>query len=73
MIAAYITGAVSGVEVLGPSVLAVFTSSTGSTGADIVIAAALDGEKGAVLRREGLYSSLISECRAAGGRGARPG
>jgi amino acid transporter len=38
MIAAYITGAVSGVEVLGPSVLAVFTSSTGSTGADIVIA-----------------------------------
>jgi amino acid transporter len=39
MIAAYITGAVSGVEVLGPSVLAVFTTSTGSAWADIGIAA----------------------------------
>ena len=31
MIAGYIVGAVAGVEVLGPSVLAVFTSSSGST------------------------------------------
>jgi amino acid transporter len=38
MIAAYVTGAVSGVEVLGPSVLAVFGNSSGSTWMDIVIA-----------------------------------
>src|SRR2546430_6436820 len=31
MIAGYIVGAVAGVEVLGPSVLTVFTSGTGST------------------------------------------
>jgi amino acid transporter len=37
MIAAYITGAVSGVEVIGPSVLAV-TGRTGGGWADIVIA-----------------------------------
>ncbi len=43
MIAAYITGAVSGVEVLGPSVLAVFGAATASTGADIVIAVAVTG------------------------------
>ena len=41
MIAAYITGAVSGVEVLGPSVLAVFSTGTGGAGADIAIAAAV--------------------------------
>jgi amino acid transporter len=42
MIAAYITGAVSGVEVLGPSVLAVFSSSNaGSTEANIGIATAI--------------------------------
>jgi amino acid transporter len=38
MIAGYIIGAVAGVEVIGPSVLAVFTSSPGSTWADIGIA-----------------------------------
>jgi amino acid transporter len=38
MIAAYITGAVSGVEVVGPSVTAVFSSGSGSTWADIWIA-----------------------------------
>ena len=38
MIAAYIIGAVAGVEVIGPTVLAVFTSSSGSTWADIGIA-----------------------------------
>ncbi len=38
MIAAYITGAVSGVEVLGPSVLAVFGVTSGGTAADLVIA-----------------------------------
>jgi len=38
MIAAYIVGAVAGVEVIGPSVLAVFTSSSGNTWADIAIA-----------------------------------
>ncbi len=32
-----------------------------------------DGEKGAVLRREGLYSSLISECRRARDAGRWPG
>ena len=36
-------------------------------------AAAPDGEKGAVLRREGLYSSLISECRRARDAGRWPG
>jgi len=38
MIAGYIIGAVAGVEVIGPSVLAVFTSGSGSTWADIGIA-----------------------------------
>ncbi len=38
MIAAYITGAVSGVEVLGPSVLAVAGAGTAGTGADLAIA-----------------------------------
>jgi len=38
MIAAYVTGAVSGVEVLGPSVLAVFGSSSSNTWAIIGIA-----------------------------------
>jgi amino acid transporter len=38
MIAGYIIGAVAGVEVIGPAVLAVFTSSSGSTWADIGIA-----------------------------------
>src|SRR5216684_1386474 len=38
MIAGYIIGAVAGVEVIGPAVLAVFTSSAGSTWADIGIA-----------------------------------
>ncbi|SRR5712691_1148524 len=38
MIAGYIIGAVAGVEVIGPAVLAVFTSSPGSTWADIGIA-----------------------------------
>jgi len=38
MIAGYIIGAVAGVEVIGPSVLAVFTSSSGSTWADVGIA-----------------------------------
>jgi amino acid transporter len=38
MIAGYIIGAVAGVEVIGPAVLAVFTSSSGSTWADIAIA-----------------------------------
>jgi amino acid transporter len=41
MIAGYIVGAVAGVEVIGPSVLAIFTSSTGSTWAIIGIATAL--------------------------------
>jgi amino acid transporter len=41
MIAAYIIATVSGVEVLGPSVLAVFGSSTTSVRANIVIATAL--------------------------------
>jgi amino acid transporter len=41
MIAAYVTGAVSGVEVLGPSVLAVAGASTAGTGADIAIATAV--------------------------------
>jgi transposase-like protein len=36
-------------------------------------AAAPDGEKGAVLRREGLYSSLISEWRRARDAGRWPG
>jgi len=35
--------------------------------------AAPDGEKGAILRREGLYSSLISEWRRARDRGALAG
>jgi amino acid transporter len=34
MIAGYVIGAVAGVEVIGPSVLAVFTSGAGSTWAD---------------------------------------
>jgi amino acid transporter len=38
MITGYIIGAVAGVEVIGPAVLAVFTSSSGSTWADIGIA-----------------------------------
>ena len=38
MIAGYIIGAVAGVEVIGPSVLAVFTSSSGSTWPNIAIA-----------------------------------
>jgi amino acid transporter len=41
MIAGYIIGAVAGVEVIGPSVLGVFTSSTGSTWTDIGIATAV--------------------------------
>jgi amino acid transporter len=41
MICGYIVGAVAGVEVIGPSVLAIFTSSTGSTWAIIGIATAL--------------------------------
>jgi amino acid transporter len=41
MIAAYIIATVSGVEVLGPSVLAVFGSSTTSVRANIVIATAV--------------------------------
>jgi transposase len=35
--------------------------------------AAPDGEKGAILRREGLYSSLISEWRRARDAGRWPG
>jgi len=38
MISGYIIGAVAGVEIAGPTVLAVFTSSSGSTWADIGIA-----------------------------------
>jgi amino acid transporter len=38
MITGYVIGAVAGVEVIGPAVLAVFTSSGGSTWADIWIA-----------------------------------
>jgi amino acid transporter len=38
MICGYIVGAVAGVEIAGPTVLAVFTSSSGSTWADIGIA-----------------------------------
>ena len=38
MITGYIIGAVAGVEVIGPAVLAVFTSSSGNTWADIGIA-----------------------------------
>jgi amino acid transporter len=38
MISGYIVGAVAGVEVIGPAVLAVFTSSSGNTWADIGIA-----------------------------------
>src|SRR6202047_2727836 len=41
MIAAYITGAIAGVEVLGPSVLAVFGANSTNTWADIGIATAL--------------------------------
>jgi amino acid transporter len=41
MIAAYVIATVSGVEVLGPSVLAVFGSNSGSTWADIAIATAV--------------------------------
>jgi amino acid transporter len=43
MIAAYITGAVSGVEVIGPSVTAVFSSGSGSAWADIWIATGISG------------------------------
>jgi amino acid transporter len=38
MIAGYIIGAVAGVEIVGPSVLGVFTSSAGSTWTNVVIA-----------------------------------
>src|SRR2546430_11678547 len=41
MIAGYIIGAVAGVEVLGPSVLAVFTSSAGSAWTYVLIATAI--------------------------------
>ncbi|HUZ52351.1 MAG TPA: APC family permease [Streptosporangiaceae bacterium] len=41
MIAGYIIGAVAGVEVLGPSVLAVFTSQSGSTWTYVLIATAI--------------------------------
>jgi amino acid transporter len=41
MIAAYITGAIAGVEVLGPSVLAVFGANSTNTWANISIATAL--------------------------------
>jgi amino acid transporter len=41
MIAAYITGAIAGVEVLGPSVLAVFGANSTNTWANIGIATAL--------------------------------
>ena len=41
MIAAYVIATVSGVEVLGPSVLAVFGSNSGSTWANIAIATAV--------------------------------
>jgi amino acid transporter len=41
MIAGYIIGAVAGVEVIGPSVLAVFTSGTGSTWTNVGIATAV--------------------------------
>jgi len=41
MITGYVIGAVAGVEVIGPSVLAVFTSGTGSTSTDIAIATGL--------------------------------
>ncbi len=41
MIAAYIIATVSGVEVLGPSVLAVFTSSSGTKWQDIAIGTAV--------------------------------
>jgi len=41
MIAGYIIGAVAGVEVIGPSVLAVFTSGTGSTWTNVLIATAV--------------------------------
>jgi amino acid transporter len=41
MIAAYIIATVSGVEVLGPSVLAVFTNSSGTKWQDIAIATAV--------------------------------
>jgi amino acid transporter len=41
MIVAYVIATVSGVEVLGPSVLAVFGSNSGSTWADIAIATAV--------------------------------
>ncbi|HEX9521076.1 MAG TPA: APC family permease [Streptosporangiaceae bacterium] len=41
MIAGYIVGAVAGVEVLGPSVLAVFTSRPGSTWTYVLIATAI--------------------------------
>jgi len=41
MITGYVIGAVAGVEVIGPSVLAVFTNSSGGTWADIAIATGL--------------------------------
>jgi amino acid transporter len=41
MVAGYIIGAVAGVEVLGPSVLAVFTSKPGSTWTYVLIATAI--------------------------------
>src|ERR1035441_4157920 len=41
MIAGYITGAIAGVEVLGPSVLAVFGSGSTNTGAYIAIGVAV--------------------------------
>jgi amino acid transporter len=38
MITGYVIGAVAGVEVIGPSVLAVFTAGSGSAGTDVAIA-----------------------------------
>ena len=54
MITGYVIGAVAGVEVIGPSVLAVFTAaSTGSTAADIAIATgAVGGHAGRRRRRD---------------------
>ena len=38
MVATYVIGTIAGVIVLGPSVLAIFGSATGSTGANVAIA-----------------------------------
>ena len=51
MITGYVIGAVAGVEVIGPSVLAVFSSSAGSTAA-IAIATGLSGHAGGRRRRD---------------------